>query len=62
MTVPERLFVDPPPGRVLEVVGRGPFQGDVADPDGCRLLPDPSSHDDIIEIRRDLTARVARPR
>ncbi len=57
VTVPDGLFVDPPAGRVLEVVGSGPFGGDVADPDGCRLLPDPSSHDDVVEIRRDLTAR-----
>lgn len=56
-TVPAALFSDAPSGRVVQVVGRGPFAGRIADPDACRLLPDPASDDDVVEIRRDLTAR-----
>jgi hypothetical protein len=56
-TVPADLFADAPTGRVLQVVGVGPFGGRVDDPDECRLLPDPTTRDDTIEIRRDLTAR-----
>ena len=56
-TVPADLFSQAPAGRVVEVVGSGPFSGKVVDPDGCRLLPLPGTRDDVIEVRRDLTAR-----
>jgi hypothetical protein len=52
--VPPRLFLRVGRGRVIEI---GPSDGaDLADPDHCRLLPEPGSSDPAIQLCRGTSA------
>ena len=55
--LPTGMFREPYPGRVVRMPGSGPSVEDVADADRCALLPEPGTHDPVIEIRRDIGAR-----
>ena len=51
--VPSTLFFGSYKGRVVRIPGSASMDP-ASDPDRCRLLPDPASHDPTIEIRGDL--------
>lgn len=58
-TVPPDLFAGTDHRRVIRILGSDrSFDRTATDPDACRLMPEPGSGDDVVEIRGDVRSTL----